>query len=337
MVVLIGACVPPGNPDGSAAVPADGASVDTSTPDRVIGNGSAASCTADAVVDAVARGGIIVFDCGPDPVTIDMTATARVFNNTAPEIVIDGGGTVTLSGQQQRRILYMNTCDPAQVWTTPHCQNQDHPRLTLQNLTFVDGNATGETVDGGGGGAVFIRGGRVKVVNSSFMRNRCDGTGPDVGGGALRVLSQHDGQPVFVVNSTFGGAAGQGNSCSNGGALSSIGVSWQVLNSVLTHNSAMGNGANPARAGTPGGGNGGAVALDGNQYHLRLAGSVVQDNHANEGGGGIFFVSNNRSGSMRLESSQMRRNVSAGFETAGYPGIFYLGNGPPVVISTLIE
>ena len=167
--------------------------------------------------------------------------------------------------------------------------------------------------------------------------NTCDPSGPDVGGGALRVLSQHDGHPVFVVNSTFGGAAGQGNVCSNGGALSSIGVSWQVLNSVLTHNSAMGFGANPARAGTPGGGNGGAIALDGNQHHLRVAGSVVEDNHANEGGGGIFFVSNNRTGSMRLESSQLRRNVSAGFETQGYPGIFYLGNGPPVVVSSILE
>ena len=70
-------------------------------------------------------------------------------NNTGPEIVIDGGGKVTLSGAGQRRILYMNTCDQAQVWTTSHCQNQDHPRLTVQNLTFHDGNSTGQTIDGG--------------------------------------------------------------------------------------------------------------------------------------------------------------------------------------------
>jgi hypothetical protein len=36
----------------------------------------------------------------------------------------------------------------------------------VQNLTFVDGNATGETSEGGGGGAIFVRGGRLKVVNS---------------------------------------------------------------------------------------------------------------------------------------------------------------------------
>ena len=43
------------------------------------------------------------------------TATAKIRNDTGPEIVIDGGGKVTLSGGGQRRILYMNTCDAAQV------------------------------------------------------------------------------------------------------------------------------------------------------------------------------------------------------------------------------
>src|SRR5690606_21447581 len=124
-------------------------------------------------------------------------------------VVIDGGGLITLSGNGQRRILYMNTCDRSLVWTTSHCQNQDHPRLTLQNLTFVDGNSTGQLEEGGGGGAVFVRGGRLKIVNSRFFRNQCDPVGPDVGGGAVRVLSQHENQPVYVVNSTFGGADGQ--------------------------------------------------------------------------------------------------------------------------------
>lgn len=334
--VLAAACVPVGNPDGTATVPVEAQAVNTSSPTRVIGTGTPASCTSAAVVNAVALGGIITFNCGPDPITIPMTQTAKVVNNTGPEIVLDGGGKVTLSGQGQRRILYMNTCDPAQVWTTPHCQNQDHPRLTIQNLTFQAGNATGETFDGGGGGAVFVRGGRVKIVNSRFFQNRCDTTGPDVGGGAVRVLSQYDNQPVYVTNSTFGGSEALGNECSNGGAISSIGVSWVILNSVISWNDAVGNGANPARAGTPGGGSGGGIYLDGNLFTLRLAGSIVQDNRANEGGGAIFFVSNNRTGTLRIEDSTLRRNPNAGFFTAGYPGIFYLGNGTPVVVNSTI-
>jgi hypothetical protein len=156
------------------------------------------------VVAAVAQGGIITFDCGPDPVTIEMLQTAKVVNNTGPMIVLDGGGLITLSGRDERRILYMNTCDPAQVWTTPHCQNQNHPQLTVQNLTFVDGNGSGLSPDGGG--AIFVRGGRFKIVNSRFFRNVCETVGPDVAGGAVRTFSQYNGLPVYVTNSTFGGA-----------------------------------------------------------------------------------------------------------------------------------
>jgi hypothetical protein len=318
-------------------MPPEARAVDTSRPSRVIGDGSPASCTSEAVVRAVAAGGIITFSCGPDPVTITMKETAKVRNANGPTIVLDGGGEVTLSGAGKRRILYMNTCDRAQGWTTSHCQDQDHPRLTVQNLTFVDGNSTGESAEGGGGGAIFVRGGRFKVVNSRFLRNRCDPTGPDVGGAAIRVLSQWRGLPVYVVHSTFGGAPGDGGSCSNGGALSSIGVSWVVLNSLLTHNRAIGHGANPARDGTAGGGSGGAIYTDGNRFTVRITGTIIQDNHAREGGGAVFFVSNDRTGIMRIENSTLRRNRSDGFETRGFPGIFFLGAREPTVSGSTIR
>ncbi|WBB93817.1 hypothetical protein [Verrucosispora sp. WMMC514] len=319
-----------GNPSGRVTVPAAGRAVDTSKPTRTVGNGTADSCTSAAVIRAVAAGGIITFDCGPDPVTIRMTATAKVRNANGPQVVLDGGGKVTLSGQGKRRILYMNTCDALQGWTTSHCNDQDHPRLTVQNLTFADGDATGQRTDGGGGGAIFVRGGRFKVVNSRFVDNRCDRTGPDLGGAAIRVLDQHDDQPVYVVNSTF-----TGGSCANGGALSSIGVSWVVLNSVLRDNEAVGEGANPARSGTPGGGSGGAIYCDGNTFSVRLAGTVIEDNDAREGGGAIFFVSNDRTGTLRVENSTLRRNPSHGFEN--HPGIFYLGSGKPTFTASTVR
>ncbi len=315
-----------GNPDGRVAVPAAARAVDTAKPTRTIGTGTPASCTSAAVVRAVAAGGIITFDCGPDPVTIEMAATAKVRNANGPQVVLDGGGKVTLSGQGRRRILYMNTCDPLQGWTTSHCNDQDHPQLTVQNLVFANGDATGERTDGGGGGAIFVRGGRFKVVNSHFVDNRCDGTGPDLGGAAIRVLDQHADQPVYVVGSSF-----SGGSCANGGALSSIGVSWEVLNSTFRRNTAVGHGANPARSGTPGGGSGGAIYCDGNEFSVRIAGTTIEDNDAKEGGGAIFFVSNNRTGTLRIEGSTLRRNPSHGFETPGYPGIFFLGAGTPTI------
>jgi hypothetical protein len=113
LVVLVAtACLPGiGNPGGGAVVPPDGQAVDTSQSTHVVGTGTHASCTAAVVVKMVAKGGIITFNCGPDPITITLTKTARIFNDTGPDIVIDGGNKVTLSGGGHVRILYMDTCD----------------------------------------------------------------------------------------------------------------------------------------------------------------------------------------------------------------------------------
>ena len=326
---------PAGNPDGACEVPAEAGLEDASSPTTVVGTGTPASCTGDAFVEAVAKGGVITFNCGPAPATIVLDRTAKIFNDKGPKIVIDGGGKVTLSGGGKARILYQNTCDEAQTWTTSHCQDQDHPRLTVQNLTFVDGNAGDDAEEGGG--AIFVRGGRFKLVNTRFFNNRCAAEGPDVGGAAVRVLSQHEGRPVYVVNSTFGGREGFGNVGSNGGALSSIGVSYTVINSLFSHNAAVGRGANPARDGTPGGGSGGAIYNDGNTFTLTLCGVNAHDNEANEGGGAVFFVSNDRSGSLIIRDSVLRANPSRGFETEGFPGIFVLAQGDPAVSGSTLE
>ena len=316
-------------PPAAAAVkvPRAARAVDTSHPDRWVGTGTPGSCSSRAVVRAVALGGIIRFRCGPAPVRIEMRRTAKVVN-TSRRVVLDGRGLVTLSGGGKRRILYQNTCDQQQKWTTSHCDDQASPRLVVQNLRFAGGDATGATVDGGGGGAIFARGGRLKIVGSTFLGNRCDPTGPDLGGGAVRALSQHDGQPVYVVRSTF-----TGGRCSNGAALSSIGVSWSIYNSVFTDNRAIGRGANPARPGAPGGGSGGAIYTDGNRFRVLLAGTRMTRNHAREGGGAVLFVSNDRSGVLEIRSSSLRKNPSDGFETD--PGIFFLGRKQIVVDSVV--
>jgi hypothetical protein len=298
---------------------------------RVVGNGTARSCTSAAVVAAVRAGGHVRFACGPKRVTITLRATAKVLN-TRREVVLDGGGRVTLSGGGKRRILYINTCDPAQTFTTSHCQDQARPRLTVQDIAFTRGNAAGERVDGGGGGAIFARGGRLRIVRSTFTANRCDSDGPDLGGGAVRALSQYRGRAVEVIASRFAR-----NVCSNGGALSSIGVSWNIVHGEFTGNRAVGHGANPARAGTPGGGSGGAIYNDGNRFALKLTDTRLRDNQAREGGGAIFFVSNDRTGTLAIAGSRLERNPSKGFETRGLPGIFFLGAGKPAITNSILR
>jgi predicted outer membrane repeat protein len=361
---------------------------------KVVGNGTPASCTSAAVVAAVKAGGTVSFSCGPAPVTIDMKRTAKVVN-TSPSVVIDGGGKVTLSGDGARRILYMDTCDRHQVWTTSHCEQQATPRLVIDGLTFEHGLSEGDGATGGG--AVYAFGGRVLIEHSTFADNRCaHATGTGVGGGAVSVLWQDHAHPVQVLDSSFsanvcdnpgagggggalfesqggleveqstftdnrcvhdgpdvGGAAvrvfiGDGapvrvtdsdfshNVCSNGAALSSIAASWTVRGSTFTDNHAIGIGANPARAGTPGGGSGGAIYNDGDLMHLSISDSTLHGNTATEGGGAIFFVSDDRTGTMSISHSRLTANSNARFQTAGLPGIFFLGARPPTIVHSVL-
>jgi hypothetical protein len=321
-----------GNPNGHAFVPRAGQAVDTSHPNHVIGNGTPATCTSAAVVRGVAEGGIITFNCGPIPVTITMTATAKVVN-TSHRVVLDGGNRVTLSGGGKHQVLYMNTCDKMQIWTTDDCFNQEWPQLIVQNLIFEDGySAVQQTATSFyGGGAIYAEGGQLKVVNSRFVANRCFKTGPDLGGAAIRALAQWRNRPVYITSDTF-----RGGVCSNGGALSSIDVNWDVFNSLMINNRAIGFGANPAQAGTPGGGSGGALYTDGDNYNVLIEGTVIRGNSAREGGGGIFFVVDNNRGTLSIKDSTLHNNPSGEFFTAGFPGIFFHSSGSPIVPGSAI-
>lgn len=332
---------PAGWIDGHATIPPEAGAEDVSSPTTVVGTGTPASCTGEAVVAAVARGGVITFDCGPDPVTIVLTSTAKVFNDKGTKLVIDGGRKVTLSGGGRVRILYMATCDPAQIYPPGpgDCNTNPGVQLVVQNITFVDGSAKGiaDANNRGGGGAIYAQGGSLKIVNARFFNNVCDDLGSDVGGGAIRKLDYlvapgaGPARPVWIVNSTFGGLSGYGNSCANGGGLSSIGVSWNILNSVLSFNSAVGHGANSGQ-----GGNGGAIYNDGNEIVLNITSSLLENNMANEGGSAVFFVSNNMTGSIALRDSIARNNPKGTFETAGLPGFYVIARQPAQVINSQI-
>jgi len=323
-----------GNPAGDAYVPPAGGAVNTSHPDHVIGDGTPAGCTSAAVVEAVAEGGIITFDCGPKPVTITMTATAKVVN-TSHEIVLDGGGKVTLDGGGNTRILYMNTCDPEQEYTTSDCWEQQWPQLVVQNMTLQNAysDARQEPTSSYGGGAIFDEGGQLKVVNSAFIGDRCYQYGPDLGGGAIRAYGMYMGSPVYITDDTF-----IGNACSNGAALSGLYANFYVINSLMTGNNAIGSGANPARSGTPGGGSGGAIYTDGDSYDLIIHGTLISGNNAREGGGAILFVVDAGAGTLKIEYSALHDNPSGKFENA--PGIFDsvdVHDAQPVVVHSSIS
>ncbi|HEY2409771.1 MAG TPA: hypothetical protein VGI10_27385 [Polyangiaceae bacterium] len=333
---------PAGYPEGKSNVPAEGQAEDVSSAPTVIGTGDPTGCTGDAFVAAVAQGGVITFNCGPDPITIVLTTTAKVFNDKGTKLVIDGGNKVTLSGGGTTRILYMATCDKAQVYPPGpgDCNTNPGVQLVVQNITFVDGSAKGipdGTNNDGGGGAIHAQGGSLKVVNSRFFNNVCDDLGSDVGGGAIRKLDYlvatgaGPARPVWVVNSTFGGKSGFGNSGANGGALSSIGVSWNIINSLFSYNTAVGHGANSGM-----GGNGGAIYNDGNEIVLNINGSLLENNVANEGGSAVFFVSNDMSGSITVTDSLTQNNPRGTFETPNLPGFYVIAKQPAQIVNSQI-
>jgi hypothetical protein len=328
-----------GNPRGHVHVPAAGRAIDTRHPDHLIGNGTPASCTSAAVVREVAAGGIIAFNCGPKPVTIVMTTTASVIK-TRRLVVLDGGGLVTLSGGGKRRILYSDTC--AGTWSTDDCVDQPYPQIVVENITFKDGyNGAHQATCtanipacwyGGvdGGGAIYVEGGQFRAVNSRFLDNRCYADGPDLGGGAIRALAQYENRPVYITDDTF-----RGGRCANGGALSSISVQWDVLNSQFTNNRAIGWGANPASGGTPGGGSGGAIYLDGTNDNALIAGTVMDSNSAREGGGAVFDVVDTGWGALTFKESHLHNDISGAFQT--FPGVYYDIDGSdrvPVMIKS---
>jgi hypothetical protein len=118
--------------------------------------------------------------------------------------------------------------------------------------------------------------------------------------------------------------------------LSSIGVSWTVLNSIISFNKAIGKGGNPAEAGTVGGGSGGGIYNDGNKMTLTLCGVIMQSNSVNAYGSAIFFVSNDHSGNIVIDRSTITNNIGGSWYPK-YPQISQHEDTPIAVTNSTIQ
>ncbi len=99
---------------------------------------------------------------------------------------------------------------------------------------------------------------------------------------------------------------------------------------MVTGNTATGTGANSGQ-----GGNGGAIYGDGNTFHFTVDGTEISGNVAPEGGPGIFYVSNNRTGTLTIRDSTIINNTGERFHTAPYRDLFYLGKSLTITDSTV--
>jgi hypothetical protein len=222
-----------------------------------VGDGTAASCTEAALDAALAMGGVIYFDCGDAPVTIVTSGEKAITTN----IILDGGGKVTLDGGGTHRVFSINTGP-----------EETTPVLTVQRLTFAHGQ--GPAIDGGGG-AISRTGGTLIVNQCVFTDNHGTQVGQDIAGGAIWSEGK---SATMVVGSIF-----LGNSAANGGAIGNLGNSVKIFNSRFEGNQATGTGGNPGM-----GGNGGAVSIDGMETGAEICGSSFTGNQANAFGGALF-------------------------------------------------
>ncbi len=246
--------------DGEDPVTADACEAPTPWPlpdeGHVVGTGSAASCTEGALRDAIASGGYVTFDCGAEPVTIDIGSAIEVKSPT----VVDGAERITLDGKGSSQILVVRS----------------NASLSVRNLRFINGKAPATMeVEGIGGAVAGLWRSRVEVIGCTFEDNTASR-----GGGAVAVWT---GSELTVVASRF-----HRNHSWYGGAIYSLLSPLTVSNSEFVDNSntkedGLGDGGAIGTDGAsehPDDGEGGAV---------EICGSYFEGNHA-YGQGGAAYV-----------------------------------------------
>lgn len=259
--------------------------------------------------------GKVAFACGGAPVTIPVAAEVTVAEN----LVLDGGGLVTLSGGGATRILGFR----------PPFNASPMPTLTLQNLTLRDGSTAhlpGNVTTSGGAAIYKDRFGHLHVLDSVFENNVGPVTGQDVAGGAIYSFGEG---ATTIVRSRF-----TGNRCSSGGALGALGISSDhqllVYNSLVDRNAATGTGGNPGN-----GGNGGAIYMDGANQSVTLCGTMISANDANARGAGMFRVSNNGVGPMTIDRTTVIGNESPPGDHSQAGGLYLQGLQLTITASTV--
>jgi predicted outer membrane repeat protein len=269
-------------------------------------------CTEQDLRTAVAKGGIIKFYCPMSP-TITVTQTIQLPTNM--DVTIDGGNVVTLDGGGTPdggtgvRILSFNGPGNRATKTT----------VTLQNISFTNGNATGTplpmtscsqgTGTDGGGGAIYVKDGILHVINAAFTSNQAAPLGPDVGGGAIYAEGSLD---ITVVNSQF-----TANGASNGGAIASLNSDLTLVKDQFNNNNAKGSSANAMSCSVDGGqvgngGNGGAVAIHGgSDGTVTICGCNFGHNKAGALGGAVSRSADSMMQTVNIDQGTFDTNTAA--------------------------
>ncbi|MEZ4449292.1 MAG: right-handed parallel beta-helix repeat-containing protein [Nannocystaceae bacterium] len=278
----------------------------------VVGDGTAPSCTEDALHDAIATvnaaegGGTVTFECGADPHTIPLTKS--VF--AARSMIVDGGGVITLSGGGAVRVIEL-----------------DHDLdFVLQRITIRDGFVAAGAENESGAGLLSPWFGTLKVIDVTFADNVSESQDHDVGGGAIYAGG--------LTEAVLSGVTFLHNEGSTGGGVLSRSTNLRVVDSVFLDNAAT----SYAEDGQYG--NGGGLYIDrmwlDAPIDFEICGADFEGNHAKVHGS-AFFSYNLEGGGATFDRCTFRGNDMAASPGGGTGSVYHQGVPLTLVNSTIAD
>jgi predicted outer membrane repeat protein len=261
----------------------------------------------------LAGGGTVTFNCGT--ATVVLSSMKAIAANTT----IDGGGKITLSGNNALRLFLVNngvslTLKNVVLENASSSDGTDGGAirslgsLTVIASTFVNNSTTSAWSGGaifsggtlnvsnsvfssnqaGSGGAILVSANVANVSNTSFDHNKTTNAGPYGFGGAVLLTDSATGT---ITSSTF-----TQNQANEGGALDAhSGSVLNISNSSINSNSALYGGGGIYADGTltqtnvtlSGNSAGSGGGID-NHGTANLTNGTLSSNSALYGGGGIY-------------------------------------------------
>jgi len=228
-------------------------------PAPVLAGGTVTDCGNDTQFsNMLSSGGTITFNCGT--ATIVLASSKTISLNTT----IDGGGKITLSGGDARRLFRVNS----------------NVSFTLNNLTLTNGYSASDN-----GGALYNGGGTVTLTNSTVKNSK---TASNYDGGAF-----YNTGTLNLTNVTL---SENSTTYDNGGAIYNSNGTLNLNTVTLSNNAAGGTGggiyqytgtanlANVTFTGNSGDFGGGMY----NAGTVTMTNVNFSSNTAENGGGGMY-------------------------------------------------
>jgi fibronectin-binding autotransporter adhesin len=234
---------------------------------------------------------------------ISLTGGELYIHDLTHPLTINGGGLITISGNNSSRIFDFNTGTGSVVLSGLTLTGGNGSGGSSESggavvdfglsLTVKDSLITGNSAPGVGGGiATYTEGTKdsFTLINSQIINNQSSR------GGGLSIVS---GGPSAILNSVISGNTATNNA---GGVFinTSTGRTAQIVNSLIENNTASGSTV-PLN-----GGKGGGVAISNGT--LKVTQSLIVSNVASADAGGGIYISPN--GIATISNCEIGRNTA---------------------------